>query len=245
MSAAEKLRLRKAIEQKHGWCRNLTRQDLFSGRWFSRFVDQNSPAAFAAAPIPPDVKAKHPGAETEDDLADAVVTAAIHEAIAATDAYEENLTGTEIRNLTDRKAPKSEEHLSGDSVALLAELCYTILIDINLVLALAAAHGRQPNAETLDVYEIFGRALGAFDFEAAKAEGDLPDKVGAKIYDRAIAQSLATPLADAQRKGFYCFYAKAISKEARKVMGSLAAWEAPKAQTGPMSSADEAVAFET
>ena len=84
------------------------------------------------------------------------------------------------------------------AIAMIAEVCYTITIDINLVLALAAAFSKQPNAEQLDLYELFGRALGAFDFEAAKAEGALGEKIGAKIYDRAIAQALDTPLGEAQ-----------------------------------------------
>lgn len=248
MSAADKLRLRKAIEQKHGWVKGLRRNDLFDGRWFVRFVDQHAPAEFAAAPTPPEVKARHEGLESAEDIADAIVTAAVHEAIAATDAYEENLTGTEIRNLTDKKNAHLDEQLTGDSVAMIAEVCYTILIDIQMVLSLAGAYGKQPNAEQLDLYELFGRGLGAFDFEGAKKEGGLGEKIGAKIYDRAIAQSLGTPLADAQRKGFYCFYAKGIAREARKAMASLAAWEAPKEQTGPMSAGaavDDGLGFAT
>lgn len=248
MPAADKLRLRKELEKHYGFVNSLTRGDLPSGKWFVRFMERTL-ASYASAPTPPEIQARFPGREGPDDLADAVTTAAIHEAIGATDAYEENLTGTEIRNLREKKPSRPDERLSGDSVALMAELCHTVLIDINLCFDLAAAYSKQLNAAQTDLLEeIFGKALGSFDWEAAKAEGDLGARIGAKIFDRAIVQALGSDLGEAQRKGFYCYYAKAISKEARKVMERLPAWEPPKAETGPMGAAaaeDEGTAFAT
>jgi hypothetical protein len=247
MSAADKLRLRKEIETYHGFARGLTRADLFGGRWFAQFIERTL-ASFASAPTPPEIKERFKSAEGEDDLVDAVVTAAIHESIAATDAYEENLTGTEVRNLTDKKNAKSQDRLTGDSVALLAELAYTVLIDVKMIFNVAAAMSKAMNAGQIElVEEIFGRALGAFDFDAARAEGSTGEKIGAKIYDRAVVQPLGTGFAEAQRKGFYCYYAKAISKEARKALATLPAWEAPKAETGPMAATamDDGTSFES
>jgi hypothetical protein len=115
-----------------------------------------------------------------------------------------------------------------------------------MIINLAAAYGKQVGPLTEQAEGIFGRALGAFDYEAAREEGDALAKIGAKIYDRAIVQALGSDLADAQRKGFYCYYTKAISKEARKAISALPPWEPPKAQTGPMTAAaaDDGLGFQ-
>ena len=247
MSAADKLRLRKELEGYYGFVKALQRDDLWQGKWFPRFLEKTL-ASYASAPTPPEIKAKFKKAEDENDLADAITTASIHEAIAATDAYEENLSGTEIRNLKEKKP--SKDKLTGDAIALIAELCHTIVIDIRMCFDIAAAYSRVLTAAQSDLLEeIFGRALGAFDYDAAKTEGAAGQKLGAKIYDRAIAQAVGSDLGEAQRKGFYCYYAKAISNQARKAVAALPAWEAPKAETGPMGAAtaveDDGTSFST
>ena len=96
-----------------------------------------------------------------------------------------------------------------------------------------------------DVFEeIFGRALGGLDFDKAKADGNAVLQIGMRIYDRAIIQCVGTSLSDAQRKGFYCFYTKAIEKELRHTLSRLPKWEPPAEKgpdTGPMMASNDDV----
>jgi hypothetical protein len=250
MSAAEKLKLRKELEKYHGFAKGLTRSELASGKWFGDFVEETL-GRYSSVPSPSEIQARFPDEKTPDELADAVVTAAIHEAIAAADAYEKNLSGTEIRTLTEKKPARPDERLTGDAVALVAELAYTVRLDMKLLFDLAAAYSRQMNAGQADViYELFARALGGVDVAEAKQAGDLARRVGAKIFERAIQHPLGSDLGDAQRKGFYCYLAKALSKEAKKLIPTLPAYEAPpkpEELTGPMSAApvDDGLSFQS
>ncbi len=256
MSSAEKLRLRKELEGFHPAIKAWKRDDLVLGRWFAQFIDRTL-GAIASPPSPVEVKEKYPGNDTQEDLADDVVSGAIHQTIAISDAYSENLSATEINKLRDRK-PGGDQKLTGDTIALMAEVVYSLKIMLDMLFQLAAAHERQLNAGQVElVEEIFGRALGAFDYDAAKKKGNALDQIGAKIYDRAISQTVGLPIADAQRKGFYCFFAKAVGKELRRSLDGLPKWEPPKESgpaTGAMMSAspspspspsDEPPAFET
>jgi len=242
MSAAQKLALRKELEKFHAVVATWKRDDLVTGRWFGQFIDRTL-GGLAATPTPADVRAKYKGSTEPDDLADDIVSETIRRAILATDAYKENLSGTEIRILREKKTG-GEQRLTGDMVALVAELLYTAKLDVDLMFEIAAAFEKQLNAGQTELFEeAFGRGLGNFDYDKARQDGNALDQIGAKIYDRAIIQTVGSSLADAQRKGFYCFYAKAIAKSTRDVATKLPKWEAPKAEeaTGAMraGSADE------
>jgi hypothetical protein len=241
MSAADKLRLRKELEKLHNAVRTFKRDDLVTGRWFQTFLEK-SLGAMASAPTPPEVKAKWKDSGDADDIADDIASATIHEEIAATDAYQENLSATEVKNLKDKK-PGGEQKITGDTIAIVAELLYAMKLDIDMVFNLAACYDKLLTAAQNELFEeIFARALGGFDYAKAKADGNAAQQIGAKIFDRAISQCVGTNLADAQRKGFYCFYAKAIEKETRAVLPKLPKWEAPAAKgpdTGPMMAGAE------
>ncbi len=245
--AAEKVRLRKELEKYYPFAQGLTRKDLANGKWFTDFLERTL-AGFSTLPAPAEIRARFPDEKTPDELADAVVRAAIHEAISATDAYEENLSGTEIRNLKEKRPSRPDDRLTGDAIALVAELAYTLLIDVKMVFDMAAAYGKQLNAGQMDAfYEMFAHALGAFDVEEAKASGNFGARIGAKIFDRAIAQTLGSDLGEAQRKGFYCYFAKALSKEAKKLIPSLPEWVDVRKEelTGPMAAVEDAGGYET
>ncbi|HVY63030.1 MAG TPA: hypothetical protein VHF22_15340, partial [Planctomycetota bacterium] len=224
MSAAEKLRLRKELEKFYPAVKAWKRDDLVTGRWFGVFL-QNSLGAMANPPTPAEVNQMHPGCEGPDDLADDIVSALIREAIVATDAYQENLTGTEIKLLKDKK-PGGEQKLAGDTVAQVAEMLYAMKLAVDTVFQVGAAYEKQMNAGAADLFEeAFGKALGAFDYEAAKKGGSPLDEIGKKIFDRAIAQTVGSPLSDAQRKGFYCYYLKALAKETKRLAEPLPKWQ--------------------
>lgn len=236
MATAEKLRLKKELEKLHGAVKSFRRDDLVTGRWFGSFL-QSSLAAMANPPSPQELREQLKGNETTEDLVDEVVSRIIHEAIAATDAYQENLSGTEIKNLKEKK-PGGEQKLSGDVMWLVAELLYATKLCVDLVFKVGAAHDRMVTADKVELFgEVFGRSLGAFDYETAKKAGNALEQVGQKIFDRAIAQTVGGSLGDAQRKGFYAYYAKAIAKETARVAGSFPKWEPQKPrqpETGPM-----------
>jgi hypothetical protein len=228
MSAAEKMRLRKELEKFHPAIKNSwKRDDLVLGKWFKKFLD-NQLGAMAGATTPKDVREQFKGSKEPDDLLDDIVSATIHESILATDAYQENLSGTEIRNLKDRK-PGGEQKLAGDTVAMVAEVLYVMKLNIDLIFKVAAAYEKMVNAGQVELFEeAFGRALGnTFDYGKAKKDGNALDPIGAKIWERAIIACVGSPLSDAQRKGFYCYYAKAIAKETQSLIKPLPKWEPP------------------
>jgi len=239
MSAARKLQLRKDLEGLYNQVRSFKRDDLITGRWFTMWLE-GSLGAMANPPTPPELKERFKDCESAQDMVDDIASAAIHEAIAATDAYQENLTGTEIKNLKDKKAG-GEQKLTGDTIAIIAEMLYAMRLIFTLVFQVGAAHSKLVNAgDTPFFEEVFGKALGNFDYEKAKESGAATTQIGQKIFDRAIAQCVGTSLADAQRKGFYCFYAKAVANEASRMAAGLPEWTAPPpkgAETGAMMSA--------
>lgn len=239
MSAARKMQLRKDLEKLYLPIKAWTRDDLVTGRWFVQWLE-GSLGGMANPPTPPEMKERFKGCESVQDMVDDIVSAAIHEAIAATDAYQENLTGTEVKNLKEKKTG-GEQKLTGDTVAIIAEMLYALRLIFMVVFQVGAASEKQVNAgDTAYFEEIFGKALGAFDYDAAKAKGNALEQVGHKIFDRAIAQTVGSSLADAQRKGFYCFYAKAVANESQRMSASLPAWVAPPpkgAETGAMMAA--------
>jgi hypothetical protein len=247
-AAAEKLRLRKELEKYYPFATSLTRNELASGKWFADWFEKTL-GAYSSVPAPAEVQARIPDRKDPDALAAALTSAAVHEAIAIADAYEEDLSGTEVRNLKEKRPARPEEKLTGDAVALVAELCATLQIDVKLLFDLAAAYGKMLNAGETDlILDVLARSLGAFDVEEAKASGKFAERIGAKIFDRAIVQTIGSDYGEAQRKGFYCYYAKAISKEAKKLAETLPAYEAPpKADlTGPMAAAvDDGTSFAT
>ena len=239
MSAARKLQLRKDLEGLYGQIKSWKRDDLITGRWFSQWLE-SALGGMANPPTPPEMKEKFTGCESAQDLVDDIVSTAIHEAILATDAYQENLTGTEIKSLKDKK-PGGEQKLTGDTIAIIAEMLYAMRLIFTMIFQVGAAHERQVNAgDTPFFEEVYGKGLGAFDFEKAKAAGNALDQIGMKIFDRAIVQTIGSGLGDAQRKGFYCFYTKAVATEASRMSATLPEWKAPPprgAETGAMMAA--------
>ncbi|MFC1706342.1 hypothetical protein ACFL59_05885 [Planctomycetota bacterium] len=227
MASKRKLALRKELEKFYSTVKAWSRQDLTTGRWFAQFVERTL-AAYTDARTPPQVRAEYPDITDQDELIEGVTNAVIHRAIAATDAYKETLTRTEIRNLKDRKTSGPPVKLTGDSVALIAELLYVIKADLDLMFDVAAAHGRLMTGASFDLAtEVFAGSLGTFDVAGAKAGDGFAEKVGAKIFERAVIQTIGAPNPDAFRKGFYCYLTKAIGDNMGELAEQLEEWSEP------------------
>ncbi|MHC4392247.1 MAG: hypothetical protein ACYS22_13170 [Planctomycetota bacterium] len=239
MSKKLKLQLRKDLEKYHSQVKGWTRQDLTAGRWFPKFLETTL-ASHTGGRTPEEVKAGIGESEDVQDLVDDIVSKAIHRAIAVTDAYDENLTGTEIRALKEKKATGTPQKLVGDSIPLIAELLYVLKIYLDLMFDIAAAHEKVMVADVDKMGEVLARSLGHFDVDATIGKPDFFEKVGAKIFARAIAQTVGSPVADALRKGFFCYLGKAIAKtlDDTSYLESLEPWVAAGPETGPMLSVD-------
>lgn len=239
MSKKLKLQLRKDLEKYHGQVKSWTRQDLTAGRWFPKFLETTL-ASHTGGRTPDEVRAGADESEDVQDLIDDIVSKAIHKAIAVTDAYDENLTGTEIRALQEKKATGAPQKLVGDSIPLIAELLYVLKIYLNLMFDIAAAHQKVMVADTDKMGEVLARSLGHFDVDAAIGKPDFFDQVGAKIFSRAISQTVGSKVSDALRKGFFCYLGKAVAKtlEETGYLEGLEAWVPAGPETGPMLSVD-------
>lgn len=250
MASKQKLQLRKDLERFHGAARSWSRQDLTSGKWFGQFLERQL-ASHLGGRTPPELEAAFPDADDADERADEVTTQAIHRAIAATDAYLENLTGTEMRALKEKRLDGAPTKLTGDSVALIAELCFVMDCYLTLMFDVTACFKKVfAGGEIEVVAEIFGRSLGHFDVDEARKAGGFIETVGAKIYDRAIVQTVENKVADALRKGFYCYLGKAVGKTVPDYIERFEDWVAPQAVTGPMltvdpDAVDDGLGFET
>lgn len=239
MASKLKLKLRKDLDKLHPTAKGWSRQDLTSGRWFPKFVEVTL-ASHLGGRTPPELKERFPEADDEDELVEEVTNEAIHAAIAATDAYVESLTGTEVRNLKDRKLGGPPVKLTGDAVALVAELLYVMRLYIDLLFDAASAYGKVFDGGNLRlVAEVFGRSLGHFDVDEVKDQDDFVAQIGAKIYERAVIQTVDSKVSDALRKGFYCFLGKAIGQTMADFLDDLEDWTPPQAETGPMLAADD------
>jgi len=237
MASKEKLKLRKELDKFHAPARQWTRQELSAGVWLPKFLEVQL-ASHLGGKSPPELKTAFPDAESEEDLVEEVTNKAIHRAIAATDAYKESLTGTEIRNFKERST-KGKTKLSGDAVALIAELLYVVRLCIDLMFDVSSAHGRVFSGGEVDlIAEIFGRSLSHFDVDEAKESDDFQAKVGAQIFSRAVTNTVGTKMADALRKGFYCFFTKAIAENVPDYIEGFDEWAEPKPETGPMLAVD-------
>lgn len=253
MASKHKLMLRKELDRFHPTARGWSRQDLTSGRWLPRFLEHQL-ASHLGGRTPPELKAEFPEqADDTEELAEVVTTQAIHKAIAATDAYVESLTGTEVRNLQDKGLKGGPTKLTGDAIPLVAELLYVVRITIDLMFDVAGAHERVFAGGDMNlVAEIIGRSLGHFDVDAAKAREDFQEQVGAKVFERAIVLTIGNKVAEALRKGFYCYLCKAVGKTVPDYLDAFEAWIPPQAETGPMLAvdpaaleADDAIGFQT
>jgi hypothetical protein len=233
---ADKLELRKRLEdQYYPRVKAIKRDDLLLGTWFKTFLDR-ALGAMANPTTPNELRERHAAAKTPDALADAAVRAQVDAVMHATDAYEEVLGGHDIRILKEKKPGGPDQKLTGDAVAVIAELFFAMDLAIGVVFEVGAAHEKLVNAGATEMFEeVFGRARGAFDYDAAKKAGNASDQIGAKIYERVIGQTVALPPADAQRqrKGFYTLHMKAVAKETARVVEKLPKWEPPKPTLAP------------
>ena len=222
--ALTKLQLCKELDKYHGFASELSRQDLTSGAWFARFLERVLGARTTAV-SPADVQRAFPKT-SDENLGHAVTWRAVNAAILATDAYDENLTSTEVRTLTASELGGEPQRLSGDSQAIIAEVLYVLSLITDLIFELAAVHRKRLDTSKTDLfYDLFGYSLGRFDWERKKAQDGAVEALGAKIYDRAIVRTVGSEHADALRKGFYCFLTKSMAAHAQAaLMDQLPEW---------------------
>lgn len=231
MGQAEKIRIRKELTKLYPVAQQLALKDLKSGQWFAQHLDRVL-AGFSALPDANELKKRWPDLST-DDLADKLATEAIHEAIAMTDAYEENLSRAEVRMLKEPKPDEAAKKIAGEILPLVAEVLTAIQLQVGLVFKLAAIYEKGFGEDLQGaMLEIFGHALGKWEPDKLKTEPAIA--IGTRIFDRAILQNVDPELGDAQRKGFYCYYTKAVAKEAvKRVFPRLPRAEPPPPPTPP------------
>ncbi|GIW72720.1 MAG: hypothetical protein KatS3mg102_2262 [Planctomycetota bacterium] len=242
MNKTEQLKLKKELSRFEPFIAQLSRQDLVSGRWLPRFLEHLL-GSYTVTTTPEEVRAAHPGVE-EEQLHEAIISRAMYAAIAAPSAHLETGTSTDIRMLTDTRRGGTPQRLTPGAAAVVSELLYVLKLCVDLIFALAAAQRRRMDAGQVElVCDVLGSALGAFDWEGAKAKaseqgGDAREALGAKIYDRAIVQPLSQDHPLNLRKGFYCHFTKSVGRTALGMVGALPEWvEQPKedeAATGAM-----------
>ncbi len=221
------LKLRKELLKFHTPAQSFHREDLAGGRWFVVFIERTL-ASHTSQTDMKALRAKYPKKSTEE-LAQKLMTTALHEAIGVTDAYDETISRSDIRAHTE-PTPKGAKpvHFSNEVVALIAELLYTTQIQINLLFSLAALYEKDLKADVVIFTDVFGRALRGEKYDRKSLEGDPGLSLGGEIFDRAILQNLDETKGDAHRKGFYCFLTKAVGNDAHTFVETLPKYVAPK-----------------
>jgi hypothetical protein len=255
MNKARQIKLRKELERFEPFASSLTRQDYVSGRWLSKFMEHML-GSYSVTTSPDDVRARHEGVDDED-LIDAVVSKAVFEALDVTEAHPDAATGTDIRMLTDRKLGGKPQKLGGGAAMLITELIHVLKQNVDMVFDIAAIMRRRMDAGKSDlIADVFGYSLGNFDWDEAKAPPEAPDEddhtaymaepkpvknpmevLGARIFDRAIAQTLSGEYPLSMRKAFYCYFVKSVGAHTPENVVELPEWVEEKVAEGPATGA--------